>query len=84
MRRRLPLDGRTVGGGDIDAGVVAVTAENIPPAKVGGDPPPDGPGVASSGAVLGFSLVPTALTVVVGSRRVVEDRISRWVSLPFT
>ena len=38
------LDGRTVGGGDIDAGVVAVTAENIPPAKVGGDPPPDGPG----------------------------------------
>ena len=35
-------------------------------------------------AVLGFSLVPTALVVVVGSRTVSLDWMSRSLSLPLT
>ena len=35
-------------------------------------------------AVLGFSLVPTALMVVVGSRTVTLDRMSRCCSWPLT
>ena len=49
-------DGRTIRGGNIDPGVIAVAAKNIPAAEVGGDPPPNGPLVASGGGRLGLLL----------------------------
>ena len=77
-------DGGAVGAGDIQAGVVAVAAEDVPSAEVGGDPAADGPLVAAGGSGLGLLLGATAFTVVVASRRTVVEFTTRLVSWPLT
>ena len=78
------LDGGAVGDSNVDAGVVAVGAEDIAVAEAGGDPAVAGPDVVAVGKPGGRGTVPTATTFSVASRTVVELRMSRSRSWPLT
>ena len=76
------IDGSAVGGTDVDAGVVAVAAEDIAAAEVRGDAAVDGPGVSAGRGGLGTGLGADGLD---GGGGLTEGLlISRWLSLPLT